>query len=263
MRLASILLLLACTERPPSNPEPGAELSTLRASDIADAAEDAPSEPRSDPAPKPLPTPTEPRYGVSHILISHRDASHHRHDRSLDEARSLAEQLLDHLERGEDFAALARRHSDDPSRGRGGWLGTYATGTYLPEFEAAVASVPPGSIGPLAETTHGVHIVRREPVVEAEARHLLLQVGKGRSDAEALAAIRALRHRHIQGESFDSLARAHSEHQATRSEGGQLGLIGRGQLVPDLERAIFELEPGQVSQPVRTPWGWHLLLRER
>ena len=254
MRLASILLLLACTERLPSPPEPGAE---------PPAPPEAPEEPSDPPAPEPLPAPTEPRYGVSHILISHRDASHHSHDRSLDEARALAQQILKQLEQGEDFAALARRHSDDPSRGRGGWLGTYATGTYLPEFEAAVASVPPGSIGPLAETSHGVHIVRREPVIEAEARHILLQVGPDQSDEEVLAAIQALRQRHAQGESFDALARAHSAHQATRSEGGQLGLIGRGQLVPDLERAIFSLEPGQVSEPVRTPWGWHIILRER
>lgn len=121
------------------------------------------------PAPEPrldasdLPEPSEDRYAASHVLVGFA-GSRSSADRTRDEALALARELHERAKGGEPFAELARRWSDDPSAPRGGRLGVFRTGTYDPAFERAVASVPPGTVGPLVETPWGFHVVRREPV---------------------------------------------------------------------------------------------------
>jgi peptidyl-prolyl cis-trans isomerase C len=96
---------------------------------------------------------------------------------------------------------------------------------------------------------------------EIQARHILIKVPQG-ADAATVEAARLrlteMRVKISQGEDFASVARAGSE-DATASEGGDLGTFPRGRMMPEFEAAAFALSPGDVSEPVRTPLGWHLI----
>lgn len=96
---------------------------------------------------------------------------------------------------------------------------------------------------------------------EVRARHIVIQVDKNASEEvekEALARAQELSRRARQGEDFEALARAHSE-SASKEMGGDLGFFKRGDMVAAFERVAFGQEPGEVSEPVRTPFGWHVI----
>ncbi len=108
---------------------------------------------------------------------------------------------------------------------------------------------------------HRADISRPE---EIQARHILIKVPQG-ADAATVEAARLrlieMRVKISQGEDFASVAQAGSE-DATASEGGDLGTFPRGRMMPEFEAAAFALAPGDVSEPVRTPLGWHLIYLE-
>lgn len=262
MRMLSLVLAMACIPTPPS-----AELSGPLSEPPAPALESAVANPEPSPVrvvtdPTELTPPTEPRYGATHLLIAHQGAAGPSFDRDERAARDLAAELHRKVASGGDLTELARAHSDDPSGRRGGRLGTFATGTYAPAFEAAVASVAPGELAPLVQTPYGFHVARRDPVIEVELRQILLRVGPDDDEDSVLQRLLGLRTRISAGEAFAELAEGHSEHRPTADRQGKMGRLGRGQLTPDLELSAFELQPGQVSEPIRSPWGWHLLMRE-
>jgi peptidyl-prolyl cis-trans isomerase D len=92
-----------------------------------------------------------------------------------------------------------------------------------------------------------------------DASHILITV-KGDEDANpALARITAIRERIVAGESFADLAREVSEDPGSASDGGSLGEVERGIMVQPFEAALFSMEVGQLSQPVKTSFGWHLI----
>lgn len=252
MLLAAFLLACAAPAEAPPAPTPPADPVPVAA-----------------PAPAPLPDPTEPRYAASHILVAHAGAIDAVATRSEAEAEALAATLRERALAGEAFDDLAREHSDGPSAPRGGRLGVYSTGTMVPDFERAVASVDPGTIGPLVHTPFGWHVVRRDAVVEAEARHILIPFeGAWRSRAtrtrdEALARAAQARRDLVEGgKSFEDVALAYSE-DATAAHGGALGRVAPGQMIPAFEEALFALPPGQLSEPVETPYGIHIIERLR
>jgi len=255
MRIWLLLTLVSCgtgEQGAPQGPEPGAE--------PADAVITL--------VPAPLPTPTEPKYASTHVLIAWNGAvrAPATAERTEEQARALAESLRQRALAGEDLEALAREHSDGPSAPRGGRLGVYLTGTMVPEFEAAVASVAVGEIGPLARTPFGWHVVRRDAVVEAEVAHIVVS-WKGawrssaeRSQEEARARIEEARTRLEAGADFGEVARAYSD-GPTAETGGDLGTIAPGQMIPAFEDVAFALPRGQLSEVVETPYGFHLILR--
>jgi len=101
---------------------------------------------------------------------------------------------------------------------------------------------------------------RNQPTVveQAHARHILIKVNETTSESDAKARIDRLRERLVAGASFEDLARANSE-DTSSAKGGDLGWISPGDTVPDFERALAKLAPNEISQPVRTPFGWHLI----
>ncbi|MBT3222610.1 MAG: hypothetical protein HN348_26340, partial [Proteobacteria bacterium] len=178
--------------------------------------------PLVEPAEEPLvelPSPTEERYAASHILIAHRHAVNAPQSaaRSKAEALELAESIHQRIIGGEPLEELAKEHSDGPSGPRGGNLGVYQTGTMVPSFESAVASVSIGEIGPIAETPFGFHIVRRDGIVEFEVSHILVRfTGAWRSNVtrtkeEARTIANSARARIVAGEPFADVAGEISE----------------------------------------------------
>ena len=143
-------------------------------SDIDDQLAASPPEPSFE-NPE-LPAPSDARYAASHILIAYTGVASAPETIRLDRDKALEKASLMHqeLKNGAPFEAYAQNHSDDPSGPRGGRLGVFSTGTMVPLFERAVASVGIGEIAPLIETPFGFHIVRRDPIIEARASHVLV-----------------------------------------------------------------------------------------
>jgi len=92
-----------------------------------------------------------------------------------------------------------------------------------------------------------------------EASHILITVNEETDDATALQKIKDIRARIQNGETFEALAKEFSQDPGSAADGGNLGEIGRGDMVPTFESALFALQPNELSEPVKTGFGWHLI----
>ena len=205
-------------------------------------------------------------YDLAHILVRiPEQATPER----IEAARSRAETVAAEARAGGDFGRLAASYSDAPDALRGGSLG-WRTQDRLPElFATALRAMQPGEVSATLRSPAGYHIVkllgRREAaaggaaVSQTRLRHILVRTGDSVSESDARRRLADLRERIVTGgEDFAQLARVHSD-DATAVRGGELDWIYPGDTVPDFERAFAELKVGEVSQPVRTPFGYHLI----
>jgi peptidyl-prolyl cis-trans isomerase SurA len=171
------------------------------------------------------------------------------------QARQKAQRLLDSLRGGADFSALARAFSDDAgSAANGGDLGFARRGVFVKEFEEAAFALQPGDLSPVVETQFGFHILRmiERKGESVRVQHILVRVQRtGESDSAAVQTLAGYRQRILAGEDFAALAREHTEDAATRSVGGDLGLLETEQLAEDLRQVQQLLLPGEISLPVR------------
>lgn len=104
----------------------------------------------------------------------------------------------------------------------------------------------------------GVGVPGAKAGEEVLVQHIMIRAGEGRSPAEALALAAQLRERLRHGEPFEALARKHSEAPGA-DEGGSMGWVHQGQLMPELDAAVFSLQPNEYSEPIKTRLGFHLL----
>ena len=208
-------------------------------------------------------------YNLAQILLRVPDnASTDR----IEATRRQAEDLIGQLRGGADFARLAASNSNSPEALTGGSLG-WRTAERLPTlFLDAVKNLKPGELAPLVRSPGGFHILKlvgkrdatqgrlaTGPVEQTRARHILLRVSDLTPEAEVRRRLLDLRERVVKGgQDFGQLARLHSV-DATATRGGDLGWVYPGDTVPEFERAMALLKPGEVSQPVSTPFGWHLI----
>jgi peptidyl-prolyl cis-trans isomerase SurA len=205
-------------------------------------------------------------YDLAHILVRiPEQATPER----IEAARSRAETVAAEARAGGDFGRLAASYSDAPDALRGGALG-WRTQDRLPElFANTLRGMQPGEVSATLRSPAGYHIVkllgRREAaaggaaVSQTRLRHILVRTGDSVSENDARRRLADLRERIVTGgEDFAQLARVHSD-DATAVRGGELDWIYPGDTVPDFERAFAELKVGEISQPVRTPFGYHLI----
>lgn len=174
------------------------------------------------------------------------------------QTRAFMAALLDSLRKGADFAAFARRYSQDGSAAAGGDLGWAKRGDYVREFEEVVFGLKENQISDIVKTQFGFHIIqlieRRGESVHA--RHILRQVEKGTaSDSAAIVLLDSLRVRVQNGESFSELAKTYSEDQETKPLGGNLGRVSIDQLQEPLASIVKNMKEGEVSAPHRVPHG--------
>ena len=209
------------------------------------------------------------RAAARHILVAYAGAKRANAKilRTKTEALARAEQLRLRALEGEPFATLARAHSDGPSSGRGGWLGAFTRGTMDAAFEQALWKAQPTEITPVVETPFGYHVILREPLIELHFAQVVVQ-WKGaersrqvRSKEDAKARMdQALEALYDQGQDFAAVARTYSDGPLA-SRGGDLGWVPRGQLMPEVERKIFALRPGETTDAFETAAGYHLIRR--
>jgi len=190
----------------------------------------------------------------------------------IERQRLRGEELIRQIQRGNDFGRLAAAFSDAPEAMSGGSLG-WRPPDRLPQlFVDAVAKLNPGQVAPLLRSPAGFHVVKlvdrrsagtsaisTAPVTQTHARHILIRPNEIVTEDEAMRRLRDIKRRVETGTGdFAELARQYSV-DGSAGRGGDLGWIYPGDTVPEFERAMNALAPGQVSEPVRTPFGIHLI----
>ncbi len=204
-------------------------------------------------------------YDLSHILIPLADAAT---PEAVQSARARAEELVAQLRQGADFEQLAQTHSRGPEALKGGRLGWRRAGQLPDLFLTALKDMTPGAVSDPLRSPTGFHILRLnarrgdaaiESVTQTHVRHILVKPSEILSLEEARAKLLRLREQAAAGEDFATLARAHSEDGMSAANGGDLGWVNPRQLVPEFERAMDALAPGELSQPVQSSFGLHLI----
>jgi len=203
-------------------------------------------------------------YDVAHILVR---VPEQARPEQVEEARARAARVREEAQAGADFARLAAGHSGAGDALQGGALGWRTPGR-LPElFAEALRGMQPGEVSALLRSPAGFHVVKllgrrgagdAAPVTQTRARHILVKTNEIVSEDDARRRLQGLRERVVAGADFAELARLNSE-DGTAARGGELGWVYPGDTVPEFERAMNALAPGELSQPVRTPFGFHLI----
>lgn len=203
-------------------------------------------------------------YNLAHVLVVVAPQST---SQQIEQRRRRALAALSELRRGTNFAQVAATYSDAPDALQGGNLGWRPSGRLPQAFLGSISKLQPGEVSDIIRSANGFHIVKllekrgraaAGGVQQTHVRHILLRAREGLSEAEARQRLRGIRERIAAGGDFAELAKQHSE-DASASKGGDLGWIAAGDTVPEFERAMNALKDGEVSQPVQTPFGWHLV----
>nr|WP_134081302.1 peptidylprolyl isomerase [Thiohalophilus thiocyanatoxydans] len=186
----------------------------------------------------------------------------------IEQARNKARQVYNRLRLGADFHQTAVAESSGQNALQGGDLG-WREGGQLPNALAeTVVEMQPGNISEPQRSASGFHIIklidRRSPeqrriVEQTRARHILIRPTQVVSNTEARQRLARLHERIQQGESFAELARAHSDDTSSAAEGGSLGWVNPGSMVPRFEEKMGKLQPGEISEPFQTRFGWHIV----
>lgn len=202
---------------------------------------------------------------IAQVLVGVPDGAS---DAVIAERRTRAEQALVRARAGEDFAALAREFSDDPSREQGGVLGMRPASRLPDAFVDAVKPLAPGAVAPaLLRTGAGFHVLklmeRRAAaalrITQTRARHILLRPAAGATPDAAVQRLQTLRQQIAAGQRrFEDVAREVSE-DGSAAQGGDLGWTSPGAFVPEFEDAMNRLAPGGISAPVQSRFGVHLI----
>ena len=186
----------------------------------------------------------------------------------IDLARKKAEKARAESAAGADFATIAASYSDAPDALQGGSMG-WRGEDRLPElFTGALKSLRPGETSPVLRSPGGFHVIKLlqrrgadegTPVEQTHARHILIRTNEVTSEADARRRLADLRERIVRGGAdFAELARLNSA-DGSASRGGDLDWLFPGDTVPEFERAMNSLKPGEISQPFNTSFGWHLV----
>lgn len=204
-------------------------------------------------------------YNLAHILLR---VPEQAKPEQLVRLQARAEEILAQLRRGADFGQLAATHSDAPDGLSGGIMGWKPLERLPTLYAETVAGMKPGDVSAVLRSPAGFHIlklvgrrggmVKAQPVEQTHARHILVKTSELVSEAEARRRLQMLRERLAHGADFAELARLHSN-DLSATKGGDLGWLNPGDTVPEFEKAMNSLKPGEVSEPVRSAFGWHLI----
>ena len=185
-------------------------------------------------------------------------------------AYNKAISIRNRVMKGENFADLARQNSDDPSgQQNGGDLGYFTSMMMVYPFENAAYNTSVGQVTMPVKTRFGYHILKvtdmRDAQGQVKAAHIMVKIPDGAPDsvvASAKKKIEELLAKARNGEDFGVLAQNFSDDRTSGKSGGQLPWFGTGKMVPEFEKAAFDLkENNQISEPVRSPYGWHIIKR--
>jgi peptidyl-prolyl cis-trans isomerase SurA len=204
------------------------------------------------------------QYHLGHILIAVPEAAN---PEAIGKAQRKAEDILASLESGADFRETAIAESDGQQALEGGDLGWLEAGQIPTIFAEIVTKMQPGQVAGPIRSSSGFHIVKlleerggeRYIITQTRVRHILLRPDDMTSEEQVRSRLLQLEKRINDGEDFATLARSHSQDSVSAANGGELGWVNPGDLVPQFEEAMNRLQIGEVSDPVETPYGWHII----
>lgn len=185
------------------------------------------------------------------------------------ELQARAQWVADRARAGEDFAALAREFSDAPERNNGGQFGLRPAARLPDLFVNATRTLSSGGIAGPLRSGAGFHVLKviekRQAglpdmvVTQTRARHILLVPTAQLTQAQAQEKLAGFRQQIVSGQArFEDLAREHSQ-DGSAATGGDLGWAAPGQFVPEFEQVMNALRPGELSQPLVSRFGVHLI----
>ena len=190
----------------------------------------------------------------------------------IDSTRKRADELMQQIKTGADFARVAASFSNAPEALQGGELGWRNLDRLPTLFIDAIKGLKSGDVSPIIRSPNGFHILkvlgRRNgvegklatgPVQQTHARHILLRVSDLSPEPEVKRRLEEMKTRVDAGQiEFGTLARLHSL-DPSGSRGGDLGWLYAGDTVPEFEKTMNALKVNEISVPVQSPFGWHLI----
>nr|WP_281268378.1 peptidylprolyl isomerase [Arenicella xantha] len=197
-------------------------------------------------------------YQIARILIKNGD-----------NAAELARQVRDEIDTGLSFQQAVLTYSEATDAQEGGVIGWRSTGQ-LPEiYVSALKDVQVGEVSQVLETANGYHILKlldmkgdRTEIIQTKVRHILISSDSKVAKSQAAKKLFDLRQRINNGEDFSALARIYSDDSVSAANGGSLGWVSPGEMVPAFEETFQKLPLGEVSQPIETQFGMHILIAD-
>jgi peptidyl-prolyl cis-trans isomerase SurA len=202
-------------------------------------------------------------FHLLHILIA---TPENASPDDIQNTQKQAENIYQQLLQGADFKQLAIRESDGSNALNGGDLGTRKANE-LPElFLQAIEGLQQGEVSNPVRSASGFHILKLvssssnvEMVTQTHARHILIRTSADTSDDKARESLLDIKKRIEQGEDFADLANEYSEDPGSKIKGGDLGWANPGTFVPAFERVMATLADGEISEPFKSQFGWHIM----
>ncbi|MGR9052316.1 MAG: peptidylprolyl isomerase [Gammaproteobacteria bacterium] len=204
-------------------------------------------------------------YHLGHILVATPEAASAT---VIQKAESKAQALVERLRAGGDFAQAAMSDSDSGDALNGGDLGLRPLNQIPTMFVDVVGKMEEGQVSDPIRSPSGFHIIKmielkggfgKHIVTKTQVRHILIKTNELVDDEEAQKRLLSLKNRILDGDSFEALARAHSDDKASALNGGGLDWVAPGALVPEFETVMDKLSIDEISEPVQTQFGWHLI----
>jgi peptidyl-prolyl cis-trans isomerase SurA len=203
-------------------------------------------------------------FEISHILIRTPEEGA---TEDVQKAKAKVDDAVNQLNAGTSFAKVSASFSDAPNALEGGNIG-WKSGTQIPAlFLDALKTMKVGDISQPLRSPNGFHLLKltnkrgtNSPLViqQTHARHILIKLSEIMSEKEGKLKMDNIKERLDNGEKFEVLARQYSE-DSTASNGGDLGWVNPGDTVPQFEKAMNELKDNQISPPIRSQFGWHII----
>ncbi|MDX1518319.1 MAG: peptidylprolyl isomerase [Woeseiaceae bacterium] len=204
-------------------------------------------------------------YNLSHILLSLPEAASAA---EIEEKMTLANDIVARARDGADFRQLAARYSEGPTALEGGVLGWMAGEAVPTVFTEILTPLGKGDVSDPYRTATSVHIVKvndmrsaveRSEIDQVSARHILITPNEIIDDATARQRLQDAYERIRDGEDFAELAKLLSDDAGSANSGGELGWAGPGTFVPEFDAVVSDLEIGELSEPFRSQFGWHIV----
>ena len=208
---------------------------------------------------------SEAEFNIAHVLVL---VPPQATPDQIEQRRRKAMLALSELRRGTGFAQVAATYSDAPDATQGGTLGWRPSARLPALFLDTLEKLKPGEVSDILRSPNGFHIVKliekrgkaaaAGGVQQTHVRHILIRQREGLSSSDARNRLAQLREKIVAGADFGEMAKQQSE-DSSASKGGDLGWVAPGDTVQEFERVMNGLKDKEVSQPVQTPFGWHLV----
>lgn len=208
---------------------------------------------------------TNNEYHLARIVI---DIPDNASSEQIAAAQSKAADVLQKLRTGADFSKISTEYSNAQNALEGGDLGWRSAAQLPPEFLTLLQTLKPGDVSDILRSNTGFNIFKlvdershsqSSIIDQTHARHILIKTNEVVSDVDAQKKLQQIRQKILDGSAkFEDMAKQYSD-DGSASKGGDLGWVSPGETVSQFEQAMDQLKPGEISQPIKSPFGYHLI----